>query len=300
MGVVFKEPNEIFVGFYHSYISDKKVDSKMISLLACIRFGSSLSGEYTTSIEYLVKKMGYKPDRNKGKINDKIVYLLEQLELHNHIFILPKSLAEIKNTEVFTIQINLNNNIFDVFETDRKKRQHKNFVMLYQYEYEKIISIDSKSNKSSIVRTFLNIKKHWDMSDDSSYSHPYYGTLAKECNITSISQIIGYIKDLKNVGLLPYSYCSGSYLTKSGKRENAFVIFSRSPIDSRAADEYTRQAILYDKKIKITHFDPVAKPGAKVRRDKISQEKEDIVKSAYDLEAEQLSNQHEREEQELY
>lgn len=268
MSTLFKPEDEVFVIYDKDFIAQRDLDNKLLSLLSCIHLGASLDGEYVTTIEHTVMSMGYKPDSHKGKINEHVISLLEWLETENRIFILPKSIHDIRATDIFTIKINLDNNIFD-------RDEDKQFVTFTKSEFRAIASANTKSDKSLVMRVWLNIKKRWDMTDKTPYARPSQKTIAKECGISKGSQTDNPIEDLKTVKLL-YEHITGSYVVPSGSKEgnrvNAPNVFSNSPIDPYVANRYMLDWYRERYKETLDKFDPVARPGAKIKRDKIYQE----------------------------
>jgi len=244
---------ESFIMFDKKFLKSAEAQSKLLLVMAYIKIYAALNGCVGMSVNYLVKKLGYKPDQHKGRINDRVIEALKWLELNNYICIYAKLhtstevvLEKIKATDCFIVQINFDNDIFNVKDK---------YVILKEKEYEVIVGSEvTKCDKQDLLNVFLNIKKYMNFdSVSANLCYPSHATLCKECKITSTGAMNNIIKELLAMGIL-YTYNSGQYSDGNGniKYANSFYAVDEKELDPGSCDRiiknyYSSQGISVEK-----------------------------------------------------
>ena len=215
--------------------------------MAYLKIYSSMSGYVGLSINTLVKRIGYKPDRHDGKINSIVTKTLIDLEKMGQIFILD-NFDKINSNECFIIQINDESELF---------YPESDYVILSENEFNTIVNTSEKCDRQDLLNVFLNIKKYINMGKDFNKAcYPSHKTLCRDCNISSTGTINKLTDVLVNIGLL-YKYNSGKYIDSKGKVKfaNSFYALEQDSLDQNACDEliksyYSSQGIVIDNFIK--------------------------------------------------
>lgn len=239
--------NEGFIRFPKSILKDKPDKSKKLLVTAYLKIFSSISGHINISINHLIKQIGYTPDRHKGRINSKIIDLLKDFEKYGYIYILDK-LDEISHNDCFTIQIEEQSELFN---------PQKDFVILTQDEFNKIVTSKSTCDKQDMLNVYLNIKKFINFGSGSFRScYPSHTTLCRDCHIKSTGSMNNIIDALVNDELL-YMYNAGRYKDKNGnlKFVNNIYALEEGTLKPETCDEtikayYSSQGITIESFIK--------------------------------------------------
>ena len=178
-------------------------------------------GQLNTTIDILVKSIGYIPNYHKGKINETVLQQLNYL-VHEKYITTSISLDVVKPKECFTISINGENNIFDM---STGKNETKPFVMLTYHEFEVITQTKTTSDKGILIKAFLHIKKRINLNNYSEqFTYCSQELLSKECGTSRGYSIQTPINDLVSIGVL-YEYTTGSYTDLNGTKRNAPNIY---------------------------------------------------------------------------
>ncbi len=122
------------------------MSAKMIMVIAYLRIYMSISGTVSLSIEFLARRLGFKPDSHAGRINEKLYSILSDLMRAEAIdFYLPEK----KYRQCFLITINPEHEYF---------KATGNFVVL---EEEELVEISKAEKYQSDILTavLLQIKK---------------------------------------------------------------------------------------------------------------------------------------------
>lgn len=197
----------------------------------------------------IVEGIGCKPDYHKDKVNEKVIKSLDWLEEHNYIFVLTNiHKNKFSHGECFRIQINDSNNIFDI---------DKDFVILEEKEFDKLIESKTKIDKHKILNVFLNIKKYMSFDKERpTICYPSHKTLCNDCRISSTGVMNNIIAELIRIGLL-YTYNSGQYIDNKGnvKFSNNFYALQDGVLNPEVCDDiikgyYSNQGITINKFIK--------------------------------------------------
>lgn len=215
-----------FANISKKILLDKNINDYLLLIFPYLKMSESHWGTIGTSIEEIVKSIGYTPDNHTGRINDKILKCLKWLSDNGYISIsLP--LTRKISSKTF-IKIIINNN--DFFQTKNKNGNLSSFVILESEEYLKITNKDNKVNKGVLLRVFLNIKKRMDFSSDSlQYCFPSNKCIMKDCFKTSSQIITNAIKELERIGLIYIhreSKCNTDELGKISKYTNIYALDS--------------------------------------------------------------------------
>ena len=238
---------EGYIKFNKVFIQSKQPKNRLLLTVAYLKIYSSISGYIGLSINKLVNRIGYKPNRHDGKIN-KIVYnTLLDLEKEGHIYILDKFDGKNSN-ECFSIQINQDS---DLFNTDA------DYVILTESEFNKIAESKTKLDKQDLLNVYLNIKKFINMSKDLyQICYPSHKKLCNDCKISSTGSMNKIIQCLIDTGVL-FKYNSGQYIDSKGipKYVNSCYAIEDGVLDQEKCDEamkiyYSSQGISIDKFIK--------------------------------------------------
>jgi hypothetical protein len=296
--------------YKHSFIinpdiKDKILDlNKLLLVMAYIQFNVNRKNKLYISIDMIVKGIGYKPNTRPRMINEKVINQLLWLETHNHICICTENISKINSKECFLITVSeFENDIFDmrtrnnsnelvlkkylnsditIDKNNRMLYEHDKFVLLEDYEFEAITtlqSIDKKTdfssgkdkidtNKDIMLRVFLNIKKRICMSDDTpKICYVTHKKLCSDCSITSTGSVNKAICDLEKLGIL-YVYRTGSYVV-DGETRNMFNYYAvdKKELDEAYCDAEAKQWLKDHRGIEVKKFDPIAKPNTKKKVD---------------------------------
>ena len=227
-----------FVMYDKDFIKRNDLPDKLLLVMAYLRIYCAKNGCVGTSINLICEKIGYKPNRNKGKINSQIIDALKWLKARNFIS-LATNLDEVVNNNCFFIEINNDPNIYDL---------NDNYVILTESEFDKITKSnnDKKRNKQDLLKVFLNIKKYMSFDKHNlSYCYPSHITLCRDCNISSTGVINNIIDELKHIGLL-YTYNSGRYKDHKGniKYTNNFYALEKDVLKPEMCDEIIKNYYL--------------------------------------------------------
>lgn len=191
-----KETNEIT----ESLIKESK-DSKILLVLDYFYTNTNRKGISIFSLEDMIIQLGYKPNTNKGKTNDKFKNIIKFL-LHKEI------ITGINISEITPKQINYcTMNMFDI-----KDDKPINFFILKQLEKDKIFSVSNKDNLE-ILKLYCYLKARI-YNRCSNYSiqiqggkaescYPTYNTIEHDININQNS-ISEYIKILSDLNMIRY------------------------------------------------------------------------------------------------
>lgn len=186
--------------------------------------------------------MGYKPNRNKGKINDVVNKILDDLELNSFIFI-DTDTTKLKFNDCFKIELNLDSDLFS---------PTNNYTKFYFDEYEKIIQCKSPIDSGRLVRLFLAIKKH--LGTQYPFVWPSIRSISNLLGVSKGTNICNAIDDLVASGSL-YTHDIGSYKDNNGKRKNVNTYYAFEPDKFDGAYEHALEYVR-NLGIDIKEFDP--------------------------------------------
>ncbi len=238
---------DTFIMFSKDFIKRKDIPDKLLLILAYLRIYSAKNGIISTSINFICNKIGYKPNRNKGKINDQVITVLEWMHNQSYI-ILKRDIKQLDPKECFVIEINIKNNIYE---------QESDYVILTENEFDKIAEYTTKKNKEDLLKVYLNIKKFMNFDKTSTpLCYPSHLTLCRDCNITSSGTMSNLIHELLAIGIL-YTYNTGKYLdnNKHIKQSNNIYALSEADLEGQYCEElirsyYSLQGLTIEKFIK--------------------------------------------------
>mgnify|MGYP001194609836 CR=1 FL=1 len=254
--------NELFIMYDKDFITREDIDNRLLLIIAFLRIRASGKGIIGTTIENIVKNIGYIPNRHKGKINDIIINQLKWLETNNYIFVYT-DLNQLSQKVYFEIEINNDNNIFDMREKDNNgnvimnelgEPKLKTHVVLTDKEFDKIVTTKTQINKSVLLRVFLNIKKRINFNDAApKICYPSQALIAKDCCLNKGYSINKAIKELVNMGIL-FEHVTGGYKI-GNKIINANNVYALDPKELKDANEIMLE-YYNNKGIKINSFIP--------------------------------------------
>lgn len=247
MEVENENTKEGFIKFQKALIKSKQGKDRKLLILSYLKIYSSISGHINVSINHLIKQIGYVPDRHKGRINSKVKDLLENLEKHGDIYIL-NSLNDLSHNDCFVIQIDEKSELFN---------PSKDFVILTQSEFDKIVASKSTCDKQDMLNVYINVKKFINFGSDSNrLCYPSHTTLCRDCHIKSTGAMNNIIEGLISDKLL-YKYNSGMYKDSNGimKYVNNFYALEDKVLKPEICDEiikahYSSQGVTIEKFIK--------------------------------------------------
>ena len=287
--------DRLFVPFRHSFIlshDHKDVQfnlNKILLIMAYLKLNSNSKNQLGTSIDMIVKSIGYSPNTRPNRINDIIKNQLRWLESHNYIFILDGiSIFELNSKECFIIVIISENDVFDMRKkdedgysilNDKNSYQYDKFVMLEDYEFEAISTLNSRigkidysdkdnenkinTDRAILLRVFLNIKKHINMNDlTPKVCFATHKTLCRDCNVTTTGTINNAIWDLVKLEILSV-FETGSYIDSAGKRQNMvnYYAIDKDELDQKYCIASAKQWLKENKGIIVHKFAPIMKPN---------------------------------------
>lgn len=220
---MFKE--EVFTTIPKHLLNEKDINDIMLLILPYLRIKSSLQGEIGTTLEEIIRSIGYIPNNNEERINKKVLNCLIWLIEKKYIFI---NMAIEKITEKIFIKIIINkhNNIFNIEDEQGK---YIPYVLLTSVEYFKILQSSIKISKGILLRVFLNIKKYIDLKKDDNYCFPSQKTIKNDCGKNSNETITKAITELEKIGLI-YVYKPEIYNINNGIIKHSNNIYSLNPI----------------------------------------------------------------------
>lgn len=250
--------SEAQVKYSKDFIKEE-YDRKLLLLMAFIRIHASASGKVISSINYMVRDMGYTPNCRSGEINDKFIQQIKFLEQEEYIS-LSCDIDNIKPNTCFLIQVNNEKNIFN---------PDNRFVLLTESEYRRITSSKTKIDKATLLSVFLFIKQRINMTEGHMHvAYPAYSTLKRECMVSSASTIVSSVNELCGIGVL-YQHITGSYINKDGKARNAVNAYALSANDLVGVDDFMKQVVSSNQGITIEKFGEVIKPLSNEKKAKI-------------------------------
>lgn len=201
-----EKTKEGFIKFDKSLIKGKRGKDRKLLVMAYLKIYSSISGHINFSLNHLIRQIGYTPDRHKGRINSKVKDLLLDLERYGHIYILSK-INELSDNDCLIIQVEEKSELFN---------PSKDFVILTQSEFDKIVTSKSKCDKQDILSVFLNIKKFINFgSYTNRLCYPSHVTLCRDCHIKSTGAMNNIVDALIKDEII-YKYNSGRYKDSNG------------------------------------------------------------------------------------
>lgn len=189
----------------------------MFMLMYCyIQRFMSIEGYVNLTIKDFLLYYNFKPDRNRNRINSKVIATLLSMVDNEFIKYIGcysngglSSITDISCDMQFTIQ---------VINYDEKWNPNQHFTKILYNEIDALRNNNVKSF-DKVLCLYLNIKKHMSGNDGISATHiayPSENTLAKECGC-SVRTIKNYTDILVSIGML-YVRNYGSYLSmKKGK-----------------------------------------------------------------------------------
>ncbi|MGM9544334.1 MAG: hypothetical protein ACI3T9_05065 [Romboutsia timonensis] len=186
-----KLPNEIVWDFEEESIMLYHNEILIIPILYQLVNNMNKKGQTFFSLEDLVTNCGYVPKNSKGKSNDKFRNALILLEEIGYITDSNIPMKEIKGNTFVKCRLNL----------DLKN----NFFIVYDDDYEKIISLDSKSEKRInviIIYSYISARIRSD-ANGNGYTFFKIEDAIEHLGITKSAFIDG-IKCLKELGILYY------------------------------------------------------------------------------------------------
>lgn len=233
---IFKK--EVIVNISKELLLNPEVSDTLLLILPYLRIEASLRGIVSTTLEYIVKRIGYVPNNQKGRINEVILRNLEWLASKEYISI-DVPISKISAKKFFRITINNNNNIFDM---ENKDGDCQPYVILTSTEYENIIQRSSKGRQGSMLRVFLNIKKYINFNEHSAkVCFPSIKTIKEESFIGSTETVSNLVKDLEEIGVI-FVHRGGAFKSQSGKirhRKNLYALTSKN-LEIEINSKYTR------------------------------------------------------------
>ena len=143
-----------------------------------------------------------------------------------------------------------------------------NFVILYDTEWDKLMSISNRLSKSMLLRVYLYIKS-WNFQNTEVITESVCGCYKKETAIAeelhmSVRQLDNYLKALCDNGLI-VKHITGSY-KKNGKVYNApnvYVLGSDLNAQQHIQEAVDRLKYTY----KVDEFLPMVHKNKKMRKD---------------------------------
>lgn len=215
ISVIENEEKDYFVKYDNSYL--EQYDELFMILYVYLHRYKSIEGYVNLTIKDFILYYNFTPNRNKGRINEKVRNTLRLMLDRGFIQYIGcysngglASLEDIDCDMMFTVQL---------INIDEKWNTQDRFTKIL---YSEIDTLRKNSIKpiDKILCLYANIKKRISSDVEASTAHPFAfpseETLAREC-VCSVSTIKKYTHMLCNIGML-YVKNYGSYLRmKKGK-----------------------------------------------------------------------------------
>ena len=226
------------------FLLSPEVSNTVLLILPYLRIRASLNGVIGTTLENIVKEIGYVPNNQKGRINETILKDLEWM-LRNKYISINIPISEISAKKFFEITINNDNNIFDV---KNDIGEYIPFVSLTADEYKKIIKGSGKAKQGRMLRTFLNIKKYINLAEGSDkICFPSLEVIKRDSLLSSNEVTSKLIRELEGVGVL-YVDRNNYYKDNSGKVKNMNNVYALSLKDLKNSKSSIREYYKSSKK----------------------------------------------------
>lgn len=236
---------EAYIIYKKREIRDSKFDGRLMLLMAYIAMNANLKGHVGTTLETIIKDIGYIPNRHKGMINEIIIGYLTWMEESNYISII-NEYSKITPKGFIQIRINKKNNIFNV--------RNEPYISLTEREYRKITTSDTGISRGTILKVFLNIKSYINFdSKTASAAYPSQSAISQHCGV-SLQTVNSAIKELVKIKIL-FEHVTGLYKTKTGAIRNAVNAYAVEPselkdVEQEIIDYYKGKGVKIDGFIK--------------------------------------------------
>lgn len=203
------DDNIFFTKYNKSYL--ERYDELFLLMYIYLQRHRSIEGYVSLTVKDFLLYYNYKPNRSKGRINDKIYNILRLMISQKFIQYIGcysngglASLDGIDCDVMFTVQI---------ISFDEKWNPQGDFVKVLYVEVDKLRHKNVKF-MGKVLNLYLNVKKHITSDENNATAQmvafPSEETLARECGFC-VSSIKTYTGILCNIGML-YMNNYGSYL----------------------------------------------------------------------------------------
>ena len=216
-------------------------DTRIVSVLDCLYNKVDGYDEINISINELVKKIGYTPNQNKGKVNDKVADILKKLQEQNYIEVITGDLNKISSPSQL-LQFKIADGMF----CKNDANQDNNYITLDTKEKNAItnsINLKDKIVKSSVLLLYycyIKSKLHFKKNDSDFQTICCWFSFKKLEDELGIGRTtaIKYNKILTDLGMIKVKN-AGYYKTKEGHislTHNVYVLDKFSD-DANTAEE---------------------------------------------------------------
>lgn len=246
--VFIKLPNYIIKGTKDDVGLVRRVDSKLTLILAYLYLKQDRLGISTTSIENLVKNIGYTIDGKKGRINSKVRDVLDKLLELNLISI---STDKFKDKDLIEISLN-------IFEKNEEENDINFFIVEYDV-FKKIVNNNTAEDKNILFNIYSHIRSCMkpDIKVDDliicggnlPVAYPSYACISKDTGINE-GTLKSYLDKLVELKLIAYKN-AGIYSPKNDTKKVYESNNSYITTNIKDYDEKLEMAIKFYKKKKI-------------------------------------------------
>lgn len=212
-----KDKPTVSVGFSKKELKKHKgiAGLKYYLVVMYLRKHVEIFGEITLSINRLMEECGYSTKSHNKNSYDDFRVLIKNEILDNGYASTNSVVMEISPTAYFTIQLSTKKSIF--FSNDE-------FVLFTMQEFEQIVNLKSRVNKSILAGVFLYIKQFISAESQTVYgskvSFPSKIKIKKALGISSTTTIESAIAGLINAKLL---YSRSDFFIEDSDCEGVFI-----------------------------------------------------------------------------
>ncbi len=236
---------EAYITYKKKEIRDPEFDGRLMLLMAYIMMNANLKGCVGTTLETIIKDIGYIPNRHKGMINEVIIGYLMWLEECDHISIVNEC-SKITPKGFIQIRVNKNSDLFNI--------GNEPYTSLTEREYNKITTFDTGISRGTLLKVFLNIKSYINFASETAIAaYPSQSSISRHCGV-SLQTVNNAIKELVRMKVL-FEHVTGLYKTKTGAVRNAINAYAVEPselkgIEQELIDYYKGRGVKIDSFIK--------------------------------------------------
>lgn len=218
---------EAYVIYKKKEIRDPEFDGRLMLLIAYIMMNANLKGHVGTTLETIIKDIGYIPNRHKGMINEVVIGHLKCLEECDHISIVNEC-SKITPKGFIQIRINKKSDLFNI--------GNEPYISLTEREYKKITTFGTGISRGTLLKVFLNIKSYINFdSKTASAAYPSQSAISQHCGV-SLQTTNNAVKELVKMKVL-FEHVTGAYKTKTGTVRNAVNAYAVKPSELKGIEQ---------------------------------------------------------------
>lgn len=193
--------NKVYTTIDREFLVDENLDDKMFLVFLYLKLDGGISGKVCTTVEEIVRQIGYKPLSGKGGINDEVANILKQMADNGWISFEVGTPRRYKSF----LKIRFNDSFF--------YKPLKNFVAVKMQEFDIIVKQPTRCRKDNLMRVYTVLKAHcW--SEKGRF--PSIETLSEKSGGKSNNTVGNALKELERIGLI-YILNDGKYTTDDGQ-----------------------------------------------------------------------------------